>query len=254
MKFRSLANKNYPIVIFSVVLGLIIWQVAGMSASTLVASPVAVLHAFFSGVSNGVLVKDTLSSLGRVFAGFMIALISAIVFGFIFGWYTIPRLLFDPWIQFFRMIPPIALIPLVVVYLGVGEEAKIFVIFVAAFLVMIVTIYQGVKQMDATLIRAARVLGANDRVLFFKVILPASLPHVFTAIRLGISTSWTTLVAAELIAASSGLGFMIQQASSYFEIPIVYLGIVIIGVIGIVMDRIVILLESKLTSWQEKVR
>lgn len=251
---KRLTTRESTIVILSIVVGVVIWQLAGMGLSTLVASPSSVWHSLIKGLADGSVISDTLVSLGRVLAGFALALVCSIILGFVFGWYNTPRLLFDPWVQFFRMIPPIALIPLVVVYLGVGEEAKIFVIFLAAFLVMLVTIYQGVKQIDVTLIRAARVLGASDSVLFFRVILPASTPYIFTAVRLGISTSWTTLVAAELIAASRGLGYMIEQASQYFEIPVVYLGIVIIGVIGILMDRGVILLESKITSWQEKVR
>ncbi len=240
--------------ILSIIVGLGLWQIAELTLPALVAGPIQVIQAFGEGIQNGTLVPDISISLGRVLEGFILALASAVVFGFILGWYQPVRLMLNPWLQFLRMIPPIALIPLVVVYLGVGQPAKVFVIFFAAFLVMLVTIYQGVRQVDLTLIRAARVLGCNDWILFSRVILPASVPHIFTAMRLGIAAAWTTLVAAELIAASHGLGFMIEQASNYFEMPVVYLGITIIGILGIAMDRGILAMERKFTLWQEKIQ
>ncbi|KUO95399.1 ABC transporter permease [Ferroacidibacillus organovorans] len=239
--------------ILSIIVGLGIWQIAELKLPTLVAGPIQVVYALIAGLQNGTLIPDVFISLERVLEGFILALICAVILGFILGWYQPIRWILNPWLQFLRMIPPIALIPLVVVYLGVGQPAKVFVIFFAAFLVMLVTIYQGVRQVDVTLVRAARVLGCNDWILFFRVILPASIPHIFTAMRLGIAAAWTTLVAAELIAASHGLGFMIEQASNYFEMPVVYLGITIIGALGIAMDRGILALEGKFTLWQEKI-
>ncbi len=247
-------NKSAVMTTVSIVGGVLLWQIAGMLSPVLVASPVAVLGALLTGLQGGPLVLDIVVSLTRVIEGFLAAFAASVLVGFLLGWYRTPRMLFDPWVQFFRMIPPIAMIPLVIVYLGVGQVAKVFVIFLAAFLVMVVTIYQGVKQVDMTLIRAARVLGCRDADLFVRVIMPASIPHIFTAVRLGIAAAWTTLVASELIAASHGLGVLIEQASNYFEMPLVYLGILIIGVIGILMDRGVLWLERSMTSWQEKIQ
>jgi len=135
----------------------------------------------------------------------------------------------------------------------VGESAKIIVIFIASFLVMVITIYQGVRNVDPTLVKAARVLGSNQRSIFMKVVIPASTPFIFTAARLGLAASLTTLIAAELTGTSVGLGMMIQRASGYYDMATVLLGILIVGVIGIVLEKIVKLLERKLTGWQETI-
>lgn len=251
---RRLKNSSLYLTFLSIIVGLGIWQIADFSLPTLVAGPIQVWSTFVQDMIQGTLLLNVGVSLRRVLLGFIIALVFAIVLGFVLGWYQLIRIFFNPWIQFLRMIPPIAMIPLVVVYLGVGESAKVFVIFLAAFLVMLITIYQGVRQVDLTLIRAARVLGSNDFTLFFRVILPASIPHIFTATRLGIAAAWTTLVASELIASSHGLGYMIEQASNYMDMPTVYLGISIIGIIGILMDRSILMMEKRFTSWQEKVQ
>ena len=145
----------------------------------------------------------------------------------------------------------LALIPIVIVMFGIGTSAKVAIIFFAVFLTMVVTIYQGVRNVDNTLIKAARVFDATDAQLFFNVIVPASVPFILTGVRLGLATALTTLVAAELTGAATGLGTMIQQAGMYFQMDVVLLGIIVIGIIGFIFDKIVLLLEKKLTSWQE---
>ena len=124
-------------------------------------------------------------------------------------------------------------------------------IVIAAFLVMVITIYGGVVNVDNTLIKAARVLDSNDRTIFFKVVVPASTPYIFTAVRLGLSSSLTTLIAAELTGAQVGLGQMIQEASNYFNMDVVLMGIILIGLVGITFEKIVTFFERRLTAWQE---
>ena len=141
--------------------------------------------------------------------------------------------------------------PLVIVAVGVGESSKITVIFIGSFLVMLVTIYQGVLNVDETLIKAGKVLGASDREIFFTVVVPASLPFIMTALRLGLATALTSLVAAEMTGASDGLGVMIQTASQYFQMTTVLMGIMIIGAVGMIKKKLVKVLEKKLTGWQE---
>ena len=167
------------------------------------------------------------------------------------GWYKSCQLIFEPWIKFVKSIPPIAYISLVIVAQGVGESAKVTVIFVGSFLVMVINIYQGVKNVDVTMIKAAQVLGAKDFTIFTKIVLPASLPFILVGMRLGLASSLTTLIAAELTGAQVGLGQMIQEASMYFRMDIVLAGIIIIGIIGTILDQIVSFLERRLTSWQE---
>ena len=198
----------------------------------------------------GRLQKNILYSLWRVLAGWTLAFLAAIPFAFLMGWYSKFKNIVDPWIQFMRTIPPIALIPLVILFMGIGEEAKLTVIFVAAFLVMVVTIYQGVRSIDLTLVKAAYTFGASDFDIFFRVIVPASFPFILVAARLGISTGLTTLIAAELTGTIYGLGNMIQEAQLYFRMDKVMLGIICIGVIGFLLDRLILYLEKKLTRWQ----
>jgi NitT/TauT family transport system permease protein len=238
--------------LISAVLGILVWQLISKSiAGAVFASPSQTFQAFLAEAASGRLLEHTYTSLYRVLAGFLLALVVAIPVAFLMGWYKICRLLIEPWIQFIRNIPPIAYIPLVIVAQGVGESAKVTVIFIASFLVMVVSIYQGVKNVDVTLIKAARVLGANDRHIFFRVVVPASFPFILVGLRLGLSAALTTLVAAELTGAQMGLGQMIQEASLYFRMEIVLLGIVIIGIIGFILDKTVLYLERRLAGWQE---
>jgi NitT/TauT family transport system permease protein len=136
--------------------------------------------------------------------------------------------------------------------MGIDETPKIFVIFLASFLSSVVATYQGVVNVDRTLINAARVLGANDFTIFRRVIVPASLPYIMVGVRIGLGSSWATVVAAELIAAQSGLGFRMQQAQLYYDLPTIFVSLIAIGVLGLIMDRIVQTTDSVLTAWQEK--
>lgn len=241
-------------VLISIALFLIGWKLISMSEAggVVFASPQEIVLAAVKYIKKGILWGHTSASLYRVLVGFAIGFVAAVPIAFLMGWYKTFRLLVEPWIQFIRNIPPIAYIPLVIVAAGVGEKAKITVIFIASFLTMVITIYQGVLNVDEMLIKAGRVLGANDRVMFFRIVVPASTPFIITAIRLGLSSSMTTLVAAEMTGASQGLGTMIQTSSQYFEMDAVLLGIVIIGIIGMILQNLVKLLEKKITGWQEK--
>ena len=219
---------------------------------TILPSPPAVIVKGFQLASSGILFVDIGASLSRVLVGFALGTLLAIPVGFLMGWYGTIRGLLDPWVQFVRMIPPLAILPLSIVVLGTGEVARVFVIFLAAFLACVVATFQGVVSVDRTLINAARVLGAKDGTIFFRVIVPASSPFIFVGMRVGLGSSWATLVASELIAAQQGLGFRMQQAQLYFDLSTIFVAIILIGVLGLVMDRLLILVERKVTSWQER--
>ena len=200
------------------------------------AEPWEVFAKLVDKVSDGTLWQHTYISLFRVIAGFSLGFVISIPIAFLMGWYAPFRNVVAPWVQFVRNIPPLAYIPLVITGAGVGEKAK------------------GVCNVDATLIKAARVLGASDKDIFFKVVIPASTPFILVGARLGLSASLTTLVAAELTGASKGLGMMIQKAQGYYDMATVLLGILIIGIIGMLMEQLVKFLERKLTGWQETVQ
>jgi NitT/TauT family transport system permease protein len=205
----------------------------------LIPGPVLVFKAGVEKWQAGLLLQHIGASLYRVLIAFSLALVSGVIVGFLMGWYKWIRGILEPFVQFFRMIPAIALIPLFILYVGIGEPSKIVVIWLSAFLTIVITVYQGIKNIDPNLIKASRVLGATNMDIFRYVAIPASFPYILVAARLGSAASWTTLVASELIAAQRGLGYMVTEAGTYFQPPVMYLGIILIGTLGLSMDRLI---------------
>lgn len=246
---RHLAMPSLNLV--SVAVGIALWAFVTSRGIIGLPTPGQVLVAFVGEISSGVLLSDALASVGRVLAGFILGIAVAIPVGFLMGWYRTARGIIEPYVQFFRTIPPLAIIPLAIVTMGIDEMPKIFVIFLASFLSSVIATFQGVISVDRTLINAARVLGAGDFTIFRRVIIPASTPYIMVGVRIGLGSSWATVVAAELIAAQSGLGFRMQQAQLYYDLPTIFVSLIAIGVLGLVMDRIVIAADRILTSWQE---
>lgn len=237
--------------LISVVAGIAIWWF--LSAIGLrIPSPFATVSRAVVLLADGTLMGDIGASLARVMTGFVLGTVVAIPVGFLMGWYLTARGLIEPWVQFFRTIPPLAIIPLAIVLLGIDEAPKIFVIFLAAFLACVISTYQGVVTVDRTLINAARVLGAKDGRIFLRVIVPASTPFILVGMRVGLGSAWATLVAAELIAAQQGLGYRMQNAQLYYDLPTIFVGLITIGILGLIMDRILLFAERKLTGWQER--
>jgi NitT/TauT family transport system permease protein len=241
-------------------LGLLLSLLIGVGAyylATLLSSNVPSYGSLIStlgSLAGSFLWTDIRASLIRVGVGFALAAVTGTAAGCLMGWYAPLRLLFEPWVQFIRMVPSLAFIPLVIVFLGIGETPKILVIGLSAFLAITVSVMLGVRNVDPIYLRAARTLGASTGVMFRRVILPATLPYMLVGFRLGLANAWTTVVAAELIASSSGLGYLIENASQYNETPQIIIGIVFIGLIGLLMDQIMHQLERRLGSWQERAR
>jgi len=237
----------------TIALGFALWSIlARLVGNGLLPPPETVARAFRSEYERGAFIDDIVASVRRVTLGFVIGVTAAIPFGFAMGWYRWGRGLLEPWVQFFRTIPALALIPLYVIAFGIGEFPKVLVISVATFLPTVVATYQGVLDVDGTLINAARVLGANDGTIFRRVVVPSSLPFILVGARISLGAAWGTLVAAELIAASSGLGYLVQRSALYFEVPSIFVAIITIGFIGLAMDRAVALVHRKATHWQER--
>ncbi len=244
-------NPWWWLSILSVVGGIVAWWLASLTLPTL-PSPAEVVVRGIDLFQRGILSSDILASLRRVLTGFAIGSGLAMPLGFAMGWYRPIRALIEPWTQFFRTVPPLAIIPLAIVFLGIGEVPKVFVIALAAFLVTIVATFQGVLNVDTTLINAGRVLGAGDLTIFRRIAVPASLPFITVGLRQGLGASWATLVASELIAAQQGLGYRMQNAQIYYQIDTIFVGLILIGVFGLIMDRIVLWFDLRLTSWQER--
>jgi len=202
-------------------------------------------------IERGVLWQDFSSSMISVVMGFVLGFVTSVPVAFLMAWYRPVRYIVEPWIQFIRNIPPLAYVPLVVISAGVGRRPQVIVIWLATFLIMTVTIYQGVRNVDETLIKAAKVLGAKDSDLFVKVIFPATTPFIITAVRLGVSVALTTLIAAESTGAIAGMGMRIRSLNNTFEVEPMLLYIIMIGIIGITSEKIIKYLERRFTGWQE---
>ncbi|HSV19762.1 MAG TPA: ABC transporter permease [Casimicrobiaceae bacterium] len=226
---------------------------SGFVNPALVPAPHQVAAKFWELLTKARLPLDIAMSTERVVVGVALGIALAVPVGFVLGWYPVVRTFADPLLNFFRALPPIALIPLVIVYFGIGEPAKIVILFYAAFFAGVIVMYEGIAQISPIYVRVSRTLGATDAEIFRKVIVPLTVPHMLTAIRVALGVAWATLVASELIAAQQGLGALIQNASSFFQLDIIYVGIICIGLIALGMDIVLRAVSRRMVAWQERI-
>lgn len=239
------------------VISVVLWQaisMAGIFPAFALPSPVAVWQAFVEIVHNGYggqsLISDVLISCFRIVIGFVGAIAIGVPIGLLMSRNKIVFDIIDPLLQFVRPVPPLAYIPLLVVWFGIGELPKAILILVGTIPVIIIGTMSGVKSTPPLRISVARTLGATNAQIFRRVVLPSALPEIFTAMRVGIGVAWTCLVAAELIAASSGLGWLVQFAGQALQVGIVIVGIVIIGLIGYAMELVIRKIENLVVPWR----
>ena len=235
------------------VLGWYAIALSGLVNAALMPTPHQVAARFWELLAGGRLPLDIWMSTQRVFLGVALGTLLAVPVGFVLGWYREGRSFVDPLINFFRALPPIALIPLVVVYFGIGEPAKVIILFYAAFFAGVIVMYEGIAQISPIFIRVARTLGATDLEIFRKVIVPLAVPHILTALRVSLGVAWATLVASELVAAQQGLGALIQNAGSFFQLDIIYVGIICIGFIALAMDLGLRAASRRMVAWQDRI-
>lgn len=248
--------RSFGLILAPWLLIVLVWYgiaYSGLINPALVPLPHAVAAQFWDLLSAGRLGRDVLMSTQRVFLGVLFGTLLAVPVGFVLGWYQDVRRFIDPLINFFRALPPIALIPLVIVYFGIGEAAKIIILFYASFFAGVIVMYEGIAQISPIYVRVARTLGASDLEIFRRVIVPLAVPHVLTALRVALGVAWATLVASELIAAQQGLGALIQNASSFFQLDIIYVGIICIGFIALTMDFLLRRAGRRLVAWQDRI-
>ncbi len=220
-------------------------------------SPAAVIEQFWDvateGFGGATLLEHTLWSLYRVFAAFFLACLTAIPVGIAMGVSRGARGVFDPPIEFYRPIPPLAYLPLIVIWFGIGDLAKIILIYLAVFAPLALNARAGVRSVSIEQIHAAYSLGASRLQVIFHVILPAALPEILTGMRIGIGFGWTTLVAAEIVAARAGLGQMVWNASEFLRSDVVIMGIVVIGALAYLFDLLMRRIERALVPWKGRI-
>ena len=219
-------------------------------------SPVAVIDRFQDLLANGYMSISLWShigaSLGRIGTALIAAVITSIPLGIAIGRNKIVRGVLDPIIEFYRPIPPLAYLPLIVIWCGIGELSKVLLIYLAIFAPIVIATATGVRSVDQAKIRAAQSLGATQMQIIKHVILPSSLPNILTGIRIGLGVGWSTLVAAELVGASEGLGFMVQSSSQLLATDVVIVGILIIAVIAFILEIGLRRLQRKLVPWDKQ--
>lgn len=235
------------------------WALAaryGGVSPTFLPSPGKVLDAFvdaqFDGYRGYTLAAHVGFSLYRILSGFTLAVVLGVPLGLLMGRYKALYAIIDPFIEFFRPLPPLGYYMLLVLWLGIGEASKIVLLFLSGFPVMVVSAAAAVRNVQEDHLRVARSLGLSGHQVFWSVIVPSSLPSLFTAARLTIGVTFGSLVAAEIVAATRGLGFIILNSSQYLRTEYVFMGIIIIGVIAMVLDRLASALERAIVPWAGK--
>ncbi len=243
---------------------LLIWELVGASGLLsprvlpLLPPPSAIIGAatelMFVGLPPGkTLPMHIWSSMIRVFYGFMLAAAVAIPLGIAMGWSSRLRTLCEPFIQVLRPIPPLAWIPIAVLWFGLGLKSQSFIIFLGVFFPVLVSTVSGVDSVDQVTIKAARTLGAKDKDILLKVLTPAAMPFIITGLRVGLGIGWMSLVAAEFVGVENdyGLGYMIMFARDIFRTDAILAGMLIIGFVGYFMDSILRIMERRLLQWRE---
>src|SRR3954454_16112429 len=231
---------------------LLAWQAAsqfGVLRDQVLPAPTAVAEAFWRVTRSGELLRDIEVSTWRAFAGFAIGGGFGFVFGMLNGLSGLSEKLTDSTLQMLRNIPHLALIPLVILWFGIGEEAKLFLVALGVFFPIYVNTLHGVRSVDPHLLEMARAYGMSNQAIFWRIVLPGALPAIFVGLRYGLGIMWLTLIVAETISASSGIGFMAMNAREFMQVDVVVFSILVYAVLGKLADSPCRLLERGTLVW-----
>ncbi len=238
---------------------LMFWQVisaTGIVESKYLSTPVQIANLFIVKLTNpdpdgAVIGVNILSSLTIALSGFGLAIVIGIPLGLLMGWYKGFDSFMKPLFEIIRPIPPVSWIPLTIVWLGIGLTAKAIIVFFAAFVPCLINSYTGIRQTSEVLKNVAKTCGASNFTIFWKIGIPSAMTLTFAGIKVAIGNAWATLVAAEMLAASSGLGYMILMGRQFGRVDLVILGIVVIGAIGTMITILIGMLENKVLGWKK---
>lgn len=253
--------KYYLISVCAVVIFLIMWYLASdvfmIFRKGMLPGPVTIAKSFVTKLTSKMPDGNTLfghikASLTVVLIGYVIGVAAGIPTGILMAWYKVVDNLVRPVFDFLRTIPGVAWIPVVTVWLGIGLKAKAAIIFVNVFVATVVNVYSGIKQTNEVQIWVAQIFGANRLEILWKVALPSSLPYLFTGLKVSLSMAWLGIVAAELLASQSGLGYMIQVSRSLGRPDLVIVGMLTIGMIGAVLTVILEMIEKIFVKGNKK--
>jgi NitT/TauT family transport system permease protein len=253
-KTYFLQVKEHPWLSFgSFIVLLLLWELVsqkGWVPPLFLPAPSGILFEGWAMVKTGLILKHVFASLSRILLGFLIACCFGVGVGILTGFFSIPEAVGNPLIAATFPIPKIAILPLLILWLGIGEAPKVAVIALGVFFPMVINVYTGVKNVDPLLIKAALSLGSNRTRIIRKVILPAILPMVFAGMKLGIGIALLLVVAAEMVAADAGIGFMILTAADLMETKRLMVGLIILSLLGIFFNWLFQKLEHLFIPWK----
>lgn len=253
---KILKNISIPL------LGIILWEIMAIMLNNPIILPkvesvlAVLLNPQQEILGTGLnIISNTLISIKRVLLGFAIAGLIAIPLGILMGYFNVIRDYFDTLIELIRPIPPLAWVPLALAWFGIGETSMLFIIFIGAFFPILINTIAGVKGVPKILIESAQTLGAKQKDILLKVVIPASSPSILTGLRIGVGIAWMCVVAAEMLPGSSaGLGYLIMYAYSLSSMDIVIASMIIIGIIGLILDRGLRYIEDKYFKWKNMMK
>ena len=256
-KMAKNKEKTYNVIcaVTSIILFILLWFIAtnGTALGELIPRPDIVFGAFieslFGKIGRYSLIVHVAWSLSRVLIGYVIASALGIILGLAMGWNKTVEAIFQPIFGMIRPIPPSAWIPISIILFGLGESAKWFLIFLAAFSNVTLNAYSGARMMDRKLLGTAQMLGANKKQLFFTVVMPSSIPQIFAGLQIAMSASWATVVAAEMVRSSEGVGWIITTGMNNNDVVQILVGIVAIGIVGFLLAILTRKLEDILCKW-----
>ena len=237
----------------AVVLVLTIWQAlwsAGKISPLFLSGPSAIAKQFWETLRHGTLVADMGYSGLNFLVGFALALVSGVVIGVIVGWYRKARLLFDPFLNALYATPRIAMVPMIIIWFGVGMWSKVFIVFLSAFFPILVNTVGGIRAIDPDLLRAARAFCASDWQIFKTVAIPGSVPFILTGVRQGVALGLIGVVVGEMFGGSQGVGFMVAYGGQTFATDTLFVGVLIIAFAGILLTSLAERLERRFSRWR----
>lgn len=252
-KNRLKKNENIILGSTSVVTFLLIWEAVvafGWINPLFISSPTRIVSAGIGLFASGEIYNDLKIS-GIEFAwGYGLAVVIGIPLGILMGWYPRINAIFDPFVSALYATPRIALLPLIIIWLGIGIASKVAIIFLGAIFPILVNTLTGMRTVDADLIKTARSFGARDLEMFKTVALPASVPLILTGLRLGLGHALIGIVVGEMYAATAGIGFMITVAGATFQTDKVMVGIIMISIAGVILAELIKLIEKRFEAWR----
>ena len=256
---KKITYRDTMLSISGILFFFLLWEffaISGIVDSKKLTDVLSVLKLFIVKFSDpnpdgAVLLVNVWSSLEVALCGFGLAVVIGIPLGWLMGWYRGFDSFMRPVFEIIRPIPPVSWIPLTIVWMGVGLQAKAFIVFFAAFVPCLINSYTGIKQTKEVLKNVGKTCGASYFTVFWKVGIPSSMTMTFAGVKVAIGNAWATLVAAEMLASSSGLGYMILMGRSYGRVDLVIMGIVVIGVLGVIISALINLLENAVLGWKK---